>query len=102
MWPFDSIRRSRGVVLVHIDAHGLARGAWFEGDVDVLVVDERDPANRVYRLSEETPSEELQRRIGAHPLRAMLRTGAAEKTHRPIPSVFRPFGLRLSGNGPHD
>lgn len=72
MWPFSSPKERRPVVVLHIDQYGLAKGAFFRGDADVLIVDERDPQNRVYRLTAETPSEELRRRIGRHPLGRLL------------------------------
>lgn len=67
MWPFDS-RRKRAVVVFHIDHDGQARGAYFRGDADVLIIDERDPQNRVHRMQSETPVDELRRRIGRHPI----------------------------------
>ena len=73
MWLFRKLLPRRGIVLLHIDRNGLARGAWFQGDADVLVVDERDPDNRVYRLSDEASSEEILRRIGPHPLRKLVK-----------------------------
>lgn len=72
MWPFSSRQQRRPVVVLHIDQYGLAKDAVFRGEVDVLVVDERDPQNRVYRLTAETPSEDLRRRIGRHPLGRLL------------------------------
>jgi hypothetical protein len=72
MWPFSSRQERRPVVVLHIDQYGLAKGAFFRGEADVLIVDERDPQNRVYRLTAETPSEELRRRIGRHPLGRLL------------------------------
>lgn len=73
MWLFRKLFPRRGIVLLHIDRNGLARGAWFQGDADVLVVDERDPDNRVYRLSDEASSEDILRRIGPHPLRKLVK-----------------------------
>lgn len=73
MWLFRKLFPRRGIVLLHIDRNGLAKGAWFQGDADVLVVDERDPDNRVYRLSGEASSEDILRRIGPHPLRKLVR-----------------------------
>ncbi|MDZ4762461.1 MAG: hypothetical protein SGJ21_15465 [Alphaproteobacteria bacterium] len=81
MWPFAA-RRNRAVVVFHIDHNGLAKGAFFKGDADVLIIDERDPANRVYRMTHETPSDELRRRIGKHPLRHLL-----ERRHRGSPAI---------------
>jgi len=72
MWPFSSRKERRPVVVLHIDQYGLAKGAFFRGEADVLIVDERDPQNRVYRLTAETPSEELRRRVGRHPLGRLL------------------------------
>ncbi len=71
MWPFTS-RRRQAVVVFHIDRDGIARGAFFRGDADVLIIDERDPANRVYRMGAETPAADLRRKIGNHPLGALL------------------------------
>jgi hypothetical protein len=71
MWPF-ALKRNRAVVVFHIDHNGLAKGAFFKGDADVLIIDERDPANRVYRMTQETPDQELRRRIGKHPLRHLI------------------------------
>jgi hypothetical protein len=77
MWPFSSRQERRPVVVLHIDQYGLAKGAFFRGEADVLIVDERDPQNRVYRLTAETPSEELRRRIGRHPLGRLVDDDAA-------------------------
>lgn len=52
--------------MFHIDHDGQARGAYFRGDADVLIIDERDPQNRVYRMQSETASDELRRKIGRH------------------------------------
>lgn len=71
MWPFSS-RRKRAVVVFHIDPNGQAKGAFFRGDADVLIIDERDQRRSVYRMSQETPDAELRRRIGKHPLRQLL------------------------------
>lgn len=57
MWPFES-RRKKAVVVFHIDQNGLAKGAYFRGEADVLIIDERDPKNRVYRMGQETPDDE--------------------------------------------
>jgi hypothetical protein len=70
-WPFQTKHR-KAVVVFHIDQNGLARGAYFRGDADVLVIDERDPKNRVYRMSQETPEDEIRRKIGKHPLGQLL------------------------------
>jgi hypothetical protein len=71
MWPFEPKRR-KAVVVFHIDQNGLAKGAYFRGDADVLIIDERDPKNRVYRMGQETPDDELRRKIGKHPLGRLL------------------------------
>ena len=82
MWPFSK-RRRKAVVVFHIDRSGLAQGAFFRGDADVLIIDDRDPRNRVYRMSQETPSDELVRRIGKHPLGRVI----SEPEHQPKSSV---------------
>jgi len=66
MWPFQT-RKTKAVVVFHIDHDGQARGAYFRGDADVLIIDERDPQNRVYRMQSETPVDEIRRKIGKHP-----------------------------------
>lgn len=71
MWPFAG-RHRKPVVVVQIDPNGLAKGAFFLGDVDVLVVDERDPKSRVYRLDQETLPEDLRLKVGRHPLGRLL------------------------------
>lgn len=71
MWPFET-RRRKAVVVFHVDHDGIARGAWFRGDADVLIIDERDPKSRVYRMDGETSDDELRRRIGKHPLGQLL------------------------------
>ena len=71
MWPFETKHR-KAVVVFHIDQNGLAKGAYFRGDADVLIIDERDPKNRVYRMGQETPDDELRRKIGKHPLGRIL------------------------------
>jgi hypothetical protein len=71
MWPFNSKRR-QAVVVFHIDQDGIARGAFFRGDADVLIIDERDPKNRIYRMTAESSVEELRRKIGRHPLGSLL------------------------------
>ena len=68
MWPFGSGRKKKAVVVLHIDHDGQARGAYFRGNADVLIIDERDPENRVHRMESETPVDELRRKIGKHPL----------------------------------
>jgi hypothetical protein len=70
MWPFKS--RRQAVVVFHVDQDGIARGAFFRGDADVLIIDERDPKNRVYRMAAETSVEDLRRKIGRHPLGRLL------------------------------
>ena len=77
MWPFETKQR-KAVVVFHIDQNGLAKGAYFRGDADVLIIDERDPKNRVYRMGQETPDDELRRKIGKHPLGQILSDGAAD------------------------
>lgn len=72
MWPFESNQRKKAVVVFHIDHNGLAKGAYFRGEADVLIIDERDPKNRIYRMGQETPDEELRRKIGKHPLGRLL------------------------------
>jgi hypothetical protein len=72
MWPFESSQRKKAVVVFHIDHNGLAKGAYFRGEADVLIIDERDPKNRIYRMGQETPDEELRRKIGKHPLGRLL------------------------------
>ena len=71
MWPFEQKHR-KAVVVFHIDHNGLAKGAYFRGEADVLIIDERDPKNRVYRMGQETPDDELRRKIGKHPLGRLL------------------------------
>jgi hypothetical protein len=83
MWPFES-KSKRAVVVFHIDQNGLARGAYFRGDADVLVIDERDPRNRVYRMTQETADDELRRKIGKHPLRKLIEEGKAGKGPSPV------------------
>jgi hypothetical protein len=72
MWPFEQQKRRKAVVVFHIDQNGLAKGAYFRGEADVLIIDERDPRNRVYRMGQETPDDELRRKIGKHPLGRLL------------------------------
>lgn len=71
MWPFET-KRKKAVVVFHIDHNGLAKGAYFRGEADVLIIDERDPKNRIYRMGQETPDDELRRKIGKHPLGRLL------------------------------
>lgn len=71
MWPFKT-HEKKAVVVFHIDQDGHARGAWFRGNADVLIIDERDPKSRVYRMGSESTDEELRRKIGNHPLGRML------------------------------
>jgi hypothetical protein len=68
MWPFGSGRKRKAVVVFHIDQDGQARGAYFCGHADVLIIDERDPQNRVYRMQSETPVDDMRRKIGKHPI----------------------------------
>jgi hypothetical protein len=86
MWPF-SRRRRKAIVVFHIDREGLAQGAFFRGDADVLIIDERDPRNRVYRMSQETPRDELARRIGRHPLGRLLTARDAARDSDPRAAV---------------
>lgn len=67
MWPFET-RTKKAVVVFHIDHDGHARGAYFRGDADVLIIDERDPQNRVHRMQSETPVDEIRRKLGKHPI----------------------------------
>jgi hypothetical protein len=80
MWPFEPKHR-KAVVVFHIDQNGLAKGAYFRGDADVLIIDDRDPKNRVYRMSQETPDDELRRKIGKHPLGRILAEKQADPRH---------------------
>lgn len=80
MWPFES-RRQKAVVVFHIDQNGLAKGAYFRGEADVLIIDERDPKNRVYRMGQETPDDELRRKIGRHPLGRILNERESDDRH---------------------
>jgi hypothetical protein len=80
MWPFETKHR-KAVVVFHIDQNGLAKGAYFRGDADVLIIDDRDPGNRVYRMSQETPDDELRRKIGKHPLGRILDQEQASRRH---------------------
>ena len=81
MWPFEP-RRKKAVVVFHIDQNGLAQGAYFRGEADVLIIDERDPKNRVYRMGEETADDELRRKIGKHPLGRLLEEKPAPGSQR--------------------
>lgn len=83
MWPFAD-KSKKAVVVLHIDSEGHARGAWFRGNADVLIIDERDPSNRVYRMASETPDDELRRKIGRHPL---ARTLSDKPTAAPLPTL---------------
>lgn len=82
MWPFERPREKRPVVVFHVDQNGLAKGAYFRGDADVLIIDERDPSNRVYRMGQETPDAELRRKIGKHPLGGLLADTGQEDEER--------------------
>ena len=88
MWPFEQKRR-KAVVVLHIDHNGLAKGAYFRGEADVLIIDERDPKNRVYRMGQETPDDELRRKIGKHPLGRLLEPERLERNReeRPVLSL---------------
>lgn len=83
MWPFEP-RRKKAVVVFHIDQNGLAKGAYFRGDADVLIIDERDPKNRVYRMGQETADDELRRKIGKHPLGRILSDAEADPRQAPV------------------
>ncbi len=83
MWPFES-RRKKAVVVFHIDQNGLAKGAYFRGEADVLIIDERDPKNRVYRMGQETADDELRRKIGKHPLGRILNEAEADPRQAPV------------------
>lgn len=90
MWPFKSHRR-QAIVVLHVDQDGIARGAFFRGDADVLIIDERDPQNRVYRMAAETPVAELRRKIGRHPLGRLL-DEPADKTRGAAPVLNLHWG----------
>ena len=93
MWPFNSKRR-QAVVVFHIDQDGIARGAFFRGDADVLIIDERDPKNRVYRMGQETADDELRRKIGKHPLgRILEEKGSDSRNAAPV------LNLHWDGSG---
>ena len=81
MWPFERTKEKKPVVVFHVDHNGLAQGAYFRGEADVLIIDERDPKNRVYRMGQETPDDELRRKIGKHPLGGLL--ADIEQVERP-------------------
>ena len=83
MWPFET-RRKKAVVVFHIDQNGLAKGAYFRGEADVLIIDERDPKNRVYRMGQETAVDELRRKIGKHPLGRLLEERGDERNASPV------------------
>ncbi len=83
MWPFKSKRR-QAVVVFHIDQDGIARGAYFRGDADVLIIDERDPRNLVHSMREETPAVELRRKFGRRALGRML-DKPSDKTRKTTP-----------------
>jgi hypothetical protein len=93
MWPFASSGKKKAVVVFHIDNEGHARGAYFRGDADVLIIDERDPNNRVHRMGSESTEDEIRRKIGKHPLGRTL--GEARK-----PSALPVLNLhwRTDGN----
>jgi len=70
--------------MFHVDQDGYARGAFFRGDADVLIIDERDPKNRVYRMGAETSDIDLRRKIGKHPLGRLL-DEPQDKTRKSAP-----------------
>ncbi len=80
MWPFETKRR-KAVVVFHIDQNGLAKGAYFRGEADVLIIDERDPKNRVYRMGQETPDDELRRKMRKHRLGRILAERRSDPRH---------------------
>ncbi len=82
MWPFKK-STTRSVVVLHIDEDGQAKGAYFRGDAEVLIIDERDTGDGVYRMSQQTPVDELRRRIGKHPLRHVV-DQLEENDHTPV------------------
>lgn len=82
MWPFKK-PTTRSVVVLHIDEDGQAKGAYFRGDAEVLIIDERDTRDGVYRMSQQTPADELRRRIGKHPLRHVV-DQLEENDHTPV------------------
>jgi hypothetical protein len=83
MWPFQTRDKKKAVVVFHIDHDGQARGAYFRGDADVLIIDERDPADRVFLMGTETSVEDLRRKIGKHPLGQILADKPSAKA-RPV------------------
>lgn len=91
MWPFEG-RKKKAVVVFHIDHDGQARGAYFRGDADVLIIDERDPQNRVYRMQSETAIDELRRKIGKHPLGRTL-----DEKGAPTPAPVLNLHWRVDG-----
>ena len=93
MWPFAN-KTKRAVVVFHIDQNGLAKGAFFRGEADVLIIDERDPRNRVYRMSQETPSDELRRKVGKHPLGRLLDADRMERDKEQRPALSLHWGGR--------
>ncbi len=86
MWPFSS-RRDRAVVVFHIDADGKAKGAFFRGHADVLIVDERDRNGRAFQMTQQTPDDELRRRIGNHPLARELKDAKLERMRHEQPML---------------
>ena len=66
MWPFET-RKKKAVVVFHIDHDGHARGAYFRGDADVLIIDEREPQNRAYRMQTETTDQQDRRQKRKQP-----------------------------------
>ena len=91
MWPFQTDKK-KAVVVFHIDSDGHARGAWFRGHADVLIIDERDPSSRVYKMGSESSEEELRRKIGKHPLGRML--------NEPVPTERPTLNLHWRVDGP--
>lgn len=91
MWPFENKHR-KAVVVFHIDHNGLAKGAYFRGEADVLIIDERDPKNRVYKMGQETPDDELRRKLGKHPLGRLLTEEKADERH-PAPVLNLHWGV---------
>ena len=91
MWPFENKHR-KAVVVFHIDHNGLAKGAYFRGEADVLIIDERDPKNRVYKMGQETADDELRRKIGKHPLGRLLAEDKLDQRH-PAPVLNLHWGV---------
>ncbi|MBI1340640.1 hypothetical protein GC169_10600 [bacterium] len=66
----------RPVVVVHIDREGRPRGVFLNGEADVLIIDERDPASRVHQMVEQTSRRDLRRMIGKHELGKLVEDSA--------------------------